>query len=472
MGVELEEAGEKWKAGDSAKALRFFLKAVNQYDAGLQNFPTSFDLAYNKARLQYAITQQPRLIHQLPGALLDYLTVAGSSHDFALKLHGENPDVLFNLAQVYSSLAEALLETQDDIASQRSEASNLLHQALNHLQHCLEVQKESFAKADWQPQSPVAGECEELTGKHHAESAEEVWVSVVEPVTEDTLLDTHLAQLACLKSLCDIQSSAIPDKLAFIEDAYTRGLDEVVDQYAQRTNHDREVKIARAAFLSSYANARFRLYRTNPPAFEGEFGRSISPLEMWPGFNGDTEALCLSGDAHLEVNVGLETRITESAEPSRELCETVNRLRWVHITKALDRYTLASKVPNQAHLARIHISRGDCELLRCRLGDEPFNYDLAEKSRVTLVKNASIYYGAAAMVTSRDPQMFQSAEDTIELEIKVGVVAALQDDQSQILTTALQRHSVKGREQLHEISEQGLVGGKAWDKIKHVVATS
>lgn len=48
VGVDLEEAGEKWRAGDAVKSSRFFVRAIENYDAGLQKFPQSFDLAYNK----------------------------------------------------------------------------------------------------------------------------------------------------------------------------------------------------------------------------------------------------------------------------------------------------------------------------------------------------------------------------------------------------------------------------------------
>lgn len=48
VGVEQEEAGEKWRAGDAAKSLRFFVRAITTYDQGLGKHPTSFDLAYNK----------------------------------------------------------------------------------------------------------------------------------------------------------------------------------------------------------------------------------------------------------------------------------------------------------------------------------------------------------------------------------------------------------------------------------------
>jgi hypothetical protein len=47
-GVALEESGEKWRAGDSAKAARFFGKAIDMYDAGLQRWKDNADLAYNK----------------------------------------------------------------------------------------------------------------------------------------------------------------------------------------------------------------------------------------------------------------------------------------------------------------------------------------------------------------------------------------------------------------------------------------
>jgi hypothetical protein len=47
-GVEQEEGGEKWRAGDAVKAMRFFMRAIEIYDNGLEKYPGSFDLAYNK----------------------------------------------------------------------------------------------------------------------------------------------------------------------------------------------------------------------------------------------------------------------------------------------------------------------------------------------------------------------------------------------------------------------------------------
>jgi hypothetical protein len=46
--VEQEEGGEKWRAGDVVKAMRFFMRAIEIYDNGLAKHPNSFDLTYNK----------------------------------------------------------------------------------------------------------------------------------------------------------------------------------------------------------------------------------------------------------------------------------------------------------------------------------------------------------------------------------------------------------------------------------------
>jgi hypothetical protein len=45
---DFEQAAGKWRAGDAAKATRFFNRAIDVYSEGLKRFPGSFDLAYNK----------------------------------------------------------------------------------------------------------------------------------------------------------------------------------------------------------------------------------------------------------------------------------------------------------------------------------------------------------------------------------------------------------------------------------------
>ena len=51
-------------------------------------------LNLTRARLQYEIAQQPRLLAHLPTPLFDLLQIALDSHRFALKIDQDNPDLL------------------------------------------------------------------------------------------------------------------------------------------------------------------------------------------------------------------------------------------------------------------------------------------------------------------------------------------------------------------------------------------
>lgn len=53
--IFLEESGDKWRAGDAAKAARFYVRAIQAYDEGMAKFGgrgrgngVDFDMAYNK----------------------------------------------------------------------------------------------------------------------------------------------------------------------------------------------------------------------------------------------------------------------------------------------------------------------------------------------------------------------------------------------------------------------------------------
>lgn len=47
-----------------------------------------------RGRLQYELTQHPKLLKELPGSLLDLLQVALESSKYALTLNGDDPDAL------------------------------------------------------------------------------------------------------------------------------------------------------------------------------------------------------------------------------------------------------------------------------------------------------------------------------------------------------------------------------------------
>ena len=77
--------------------MRFFGKAIDAYETGLRNFPDSFDLAYNIARLRYEVTQHPKLLKELPSGswtLTSLLQQALASSRAAAEMRRDDADVL------------------------------------------------------------------------------------------------------------------------------------------------------------------------------------------------------------------------------------------------------------------------------------------------------------------------------------------------------------------------------------------
>ena len=450
--------------------MRFFTKAIDQYDIGFRAFPKSFDLAYNKARLQYDITQQPRLVKLIAEPTAHLLIEARKSHIAAVDIDGNNTDALFNLAQLNASLSEAVLEAEGDVPSRKAEASGLLHQALDLLTRCYEAQERSLDDetllADESSSSTNGQSVDDLYMEEATQKETLVWASLIEPVTEAVVFDTLLAQLNCLRSLCEIQSLLL-NELPFIEAAY-KEVAMNMQRLAPRSNHDREAVISRAAFQCAYASARFRLISLDIQSSDEEFSSGVAVFKTLPDLAGDAEALCAAGDAEVEFNASIEERVLELHEGSTEALAAINRLRWTHINCALDFFTAASKVPKVTNLARIHISRGDCELLRLRLGDEPFNYDFAEKSRDTLTRNAAVFYSAANKSSSSEGANLDLAETKLEIDVKLAIVASLRGDTGPFTTLSSSMTS-KVTHQLDEIKDSGLVGGQTLKALHYLM---
>lgn len=99
----------KHRAGAIDKSLRFADVAMNHYRTGLQLFPNDGDLAYNQARLELEIATHPlfvKHIDDIPVRLQKSL----ASHRVAMTLLPGNADLLFNIAQALTTLAEIAAE--------------------------------------------------------------------------------------------------------------------------------------------------------------------------------------------------------------------------------------------------------------------------------------------------------------------------------------------------------------------------
>ena len=139
------------------------------------------------------------------------------SHRFALSLNPANTDILFNTAQVLTSLAEAQLEA-GTTASGKYEARPLLEEAVQLFTQCLESQQQEYAQTQAEiAKAQASGEYQEAwEGERQqpkdaqddsmdiASSASEVpgdWATVEEPLTPESILETCIAQLGAVTTL-------------------------------------------------------------------------------------------------------------------------------------------------------------------------------------------------------------------------------------------------------------------------------
>ncbi|OJD35360.1 tetratricopeptide-like helical [Diplodia corticola] len=209
---EFEKSAGKWRAGDAAKSARFFQRAVDAYAAGLQKFPQSFDLAYNKALLEYQIAQDLRIAAQIGPPLVDLLRQALDSHRFAIVLNPDNLDILFNTANVLSDLADRV---------NKAEAVPLLHESVQCIRHCLERQVQEYeslqaaflAANSGDPDAPMDAAPPSAEKSSSGSSAEE-YASVEEAVTESAILDSVFFMANTLADLLSIMPAEELDAIS------------------------------------------------------------------------------------------------------------------------------------------------------------------------------------------------------------------------------------------------------------------
>ncbi|KAA6416174.1 MAG: hypothetical protein FRX48_00894 [Lasallia pustulata] len=454
-GVHFEEAGEKWRAGDAAKATRFFVRAIETYDSGLQGFPHSFDLAYNKARVQYEITQNPRLASQLPTPLIHLLQIALDSNRYAVTLNQENADGLFNTAQVLTSLAETVGEGRHASEEARDQALKMLQAALELFQRCLTVQEFQFTRAQEQagmPEDDATNTEDNSTVNDNPTSEGERWASIIEPITKDSLLDTALAQLETLTTVCGLVSSQGASAFAWIEEYSRNLLQPKIAAYIDGTNRNHEVALARANFTAAYSDASFRAGQLDLPTYERDLTAAFSQdLDL----STDPQGLCDRADALIALNASIvaSTGYVHNI-PVKEIAQIKN-LQWQQLTKALNDLAAAAKLPAAENLSRIHMRRGDCELLRLRLSEQPVPHATASTNRNTLLKNAKVHYQSAAKLAA----VSGSADEETEASAKAGVVDGVSFNETNALEPAAEYFNANATliEVLEEMTEDGLL---------------
>ncbi|KAG0646803.1 hypothetical protein D0Z07_6460 [Hyphodiscus hymeniophilus] len=449
-GVDFEDAGEKWRGGDAVKSTRFFVRAMDCYGEALKKFPTSFDLAHNKARLQYELTQHPKLLAQLPGSLLDLLQTALESSRNALSLKQDNPDVLFNTAQVLTSIVEAI----SDSRGISIDPLPLLEESLELFQRCLTLQEFQHTESLTQEESlsqefPDSDNenggvsIQDATSTSSEPPQDDRWATVLEPITNDTLLDTLLAQLETLTTLCGLINADSGRGLAWIEEYASSLLTTKLPAYLSGTDRNPEAGLTRANFMAAAAEANFRFQRIDVATYSRAIDEAYSPLDL----QDNPEGLANKAEAFISYNSSLRLY----HYPEEEGMKKVLQSRWQALTTALNALTAASKLPSADNLPKIHLARGDTELSRFQLGQPPNNLESAAKNGSVLVRNAEKFYrGAKALAASAG-----AAKEGEEAEIKESLAVALAGDAQRLKEAIKLLQSTKAV--LEDAIDDGLV---------------
>ncbi|KAK5629817.1 hypothetical protein RRF57_005532 [Xylaria bambusicola] len=428
-----EEAMRKHRVGDPAKALRFADRALDVYSQGLAKFPRSFDLAYNKARLELEKATDPVLSEALDIPIINVLRQALSSHHYARDLEPTHPDTLFNMAQVLTGMAEIMAE---DDKSDDSEAIQDLEKALEIQSHCFQLQQATFEKSRseleqamretaQQETSPIEGQATtDTTTEPQNVNQEEQWVSIEEPITAVTLLETIIAQIEALSALCSILSSAQTTSsmsaLSWIDGYSTILLTQTLPILLSKNQETLEprlpdVLLPRAVFMSNYLELSLRLSAIDVEKYKQELDAAFTQ----PGLDGTSENVLLAiANALLSLNSALADSNSET--------ESHAAFRWKILIDAQSRLSSVASIPNidKHTLATAHLLRGDISLFLQILAYPPVAHPQAQTTTPQLLKHAEVYYrNASKLLGSLGPS---TEEERITCELKGALVNVLQ----------------------------------------------
>ncbi|EXJ87037.1 hypothetical protein A1O3_03994 [Capronia epimyces CBS 606.96] len=463
-GVDFEEAAGKWRGGDAVKSMRFFSRASDVYDQGLRKFPQSLDLAYNKARVLLEIATHPILINQLNTPLLEVLQQALDAHRYALSLDQDNPDTLFNTAQVLTAIAEAYAK---DPERADQDALQPLEEALELQDRCLALQElkleeslqerreaATHIEADNEDSGATGPEAPTPTemGIPSTTGTEDQWFSIVEPVTKDTLVDTILAELGTLTTLCSILSSspaaAPSSSLGWIEEFSSKLVQAKLPFLIQDAEPEKlqEVALAKANFSSALLEAGYRSGAIESSTYKRERDDAFRPPEL--DLERNFSALLANANSLVAFNSAL-------ADGDASTAASQAPQRWNALSAAIANMATASKIPGSIpdDIAETHFVRGNCSLLQHKLSQPPASYQPAIANAGQLLKNADVFYRNAS-------KLYQDDEHRAISQLRAIVSQSLQSS-NYTLSAATANVQGRGREwvtsQIEDMIDEGLV---------------
>jgi hypothetical protein len=187
---------------------------------------------------------------------------------------------------VLTSLAETVIESSNRRSSPRHtpEALKYLEEALELFQRCLVLQELRYTESEEQMKMMENGdmhsspqdaddatmntEPESSAAETETSGSDEQWAAVIEPVTKDTLVDTAVAQLEALSTLCGLLTLDPGSALAWVEEYSYDLVRTKIAAYVVGTNRHQEVALARAKFLAALTEALYRSGRIDMETYQ------------------------------------------------------------------------------------------------------------------------------------------------------------------------------------------------------------
>jgi uncharacterized membrane protein YebE (DUF533 family) len=403
---------------------------------------------------------------------IDLLKETLNAHRVALGINMQNADVLFNTAQVLTTLAEEVTATEPVEPDVKAQATSLLQEAVELFASCLARQEMDFtdlislqdmATSTAVEDDEMVEDTSEVTEPSTEETPEQ-WATVIEPVTASTLLDTAIAQLRSLAVLATTVAPTESSTLATISELanslvlhklpyYTSLVPEVVHE--EKDTPSTPFLSVSNSTSSFHSNKSAKQQPSNPKSEAivdanlavAEFAVSMAEAEFTSNLI-DISAYHSKVTASYGPHVPLQSADSTATEGPRVLFDYANALlsfsdtleevdhtlapqyRWQALTLADSLLARAIKAIQSSHAAmpdgcsipKLYLQRGDIELQRVRVASLPSSSTEISKDISTLLKNAGIFYrGARGFAESEGDHKIAA-----EAGIKAGVVLVIE----------------------------------------------
>jgi hypothetical protein len=474
-------------------------------------------LTRDRANLEYSITEDERIVSQL-GSRSVLLEETLNSHRFAISLNPTNTDILFNAAQVLTSLSEVLLESGTQETA-KVLARALLEEAVDIFTRCFETQQREYeqiqaeiAKAQasgeyqeaWEnggvPLNNSQAEEEDDTASSLSEAPGD-WATVEEPITPETILETCTAQLGALTTLLGLYdpsdlsniekkahdgtetaTAKIPALINLIDTSPSTKLKDepkagptlsigasAVEEVTTTSKDD--AILATANFQATIAEVTYRSGRSTSTQYAQTVEHIFSKTANNPDASASSElAIANIRSSYADALIDLASALADGTQytATEPTFATDIEIQWTALTQAQTLLTQLASAPytsilSASRLADIFLARGDTDLFRFRISFLDIAKPAWVKSKMVLVGNSGVFYRGARTYAEKAG----AVEVRTTADAKAIVAEVLKEVASGVQTT---KTHWKGRSAdvakvLEQMAEEGIVGRENIDGV-------